>query len=603
MEPARGVDAEQPIGGPADPQDPPDPIVGTVVGERYRVLEAIGRGGMGSVYRVEHLMMKKELALKLLHPELGRLDEVAKRFEREAEAAARLDHPNIIAVTDFGRTADGMLFLVMELLAGASLAAEIRPGGEHGHPLGTERATNILKQTLRALEHAHASGIIHRDLKPENIILVERDGQKDVVKLLDFGIAKITSGESSNKEALTQAGVVFGTPEYLSPEQAMGEEADGRADLYAAGVMFYEMLTGRRPFEAASKVEVLSMHLTRDAQPMHKVAPDAQIPVALERIVERAMAKKRSERFADAAAFLRAFEETPSRLRTSGSPSPFASGAASALGSVGRTWPFLVDRARSAGVPWPRAFIGGALGLVVVMLALLVIARRVDKPKPPAPEIATDLARVESLLGRGELEPARAALQQLLSAHPESGRVHYLYGNLDYADGEREHALADYRDALHADPGYRNDPILRKNVRALLDRRAEGPGALALLVDDIGMPALPDIVDCAKTCRDERLRKRAAEAAVKLGGPALVAAETKPAPDEKDELVEKLQKGRSCRDRKGAAAGLIATGNAKYIDALKQARDRRGGFLGLQQVNACMLRDLDAGIRKLEAEK
>src|SRR6476660_4420116 len=251
---------------------------------------------MGAVYRVEHVMLKKELALKFLHPELGRLDEVAKRFEREAEAAARLDHPNIITVTDSGRTSDGQLFLAMELLNGPSLAEVIRPDHVHGRLLGVERTLHIMRQVLRALEHAHAGGIVHRDLKPENIVLIERDGQPDVVKLLDFGIAKISAGEST-RETLTQAGVVFGTPEYLSPEQAMGEEADGRADLYAAGIMLFEMLTGHRPFEAQSKVEVLSMHLTRDAPAMHEVAPGAHIPTNLENVVARAMAKKREERF------------------------------------------------------------------------------------------------------------------------------------------------------------------------------------------------------------------------------------------------------------------------------------------------------------------
>src|SRR4051794_39249636 len=199
---------------------------------------------MGAVYRVEHLMLKKELALKFLHAELGRLEEVARRFEREAEAAARLDHPNIVAVTDFGRTVDGMLFLVMELLQGQSLTATIRPDGA-GRPMPVERALHIERQILRALEHAHASGIVHRDLKPDNIMLVVRDGERDVVKLLDFGIAKITAPQDGAPgEALTQAGVVFGTPEYLSPEQAMGEDADQRADLYSAGIVLYEMLTG-----------------------------------------------------------------------------------------------------------------------------------------------------------------------------------------------------------------------------------------------------------------------------------------------------------------------------------------------------------------------
>src|SRR5438270_10316765 len=192
-----------------------------MIADRYRVLAPLGRGGMGAVYRVEHVMLKKELALKFLHAELGRLEEVARRFEREASACARLDHPNIIAVTDFGRTADGMLFLVMELLQGQSLTELIRPGGV-GRPLPVERALHLERQILRALEHAHSSGIVHRDLKPDNVMVIARDGERDIVKLLDFGIAKMTAPDESGPpgQALTQAGVVFGTPEYLSPEQA-----------------------------------------------------------------------------------------------------------------------------------------------------------------------------------------------------------------------------------------------------------------------------------------------------------------------------------------------------------------------------------------------
>ncbi|HUS66924.1 MAG TPA: protein kinase [Kofleriaceae bacterium] len=576
----------------------PDPLIGGIIADRYRILAPLGRGGMGAVYRVEHLMMKKELALKLLHPELGRLEEVAKRFEREAEAAARLDHPNIIAVTDFGRTAEGMLFLVMELLEGPSLAHEIRPDGNQGRPLGTARAVHIMKQILRALEKAHQSGVVHRDLKPENIVLVERDGEEDIVKLLDFGIAKITSGPSESKEVLTQAGVVFGTPEYLSPEQAMGEEADGRADLYAAGVMLYEMLTGRRPFEAESKVEVLSMHLTRDAEPMHKVAPEADIPIELERVVERAMAKKRQERFASAATFLEAIE---GKIQPLG-PAPSAT-ARYLTEAPARGWRWLVQRAREAGVPWPRAFVGGAAALALALVTLLVVARRAERPRPPAPEIAADLRQAEALLARGELEGARAALQQLLSSHPASARVRYLFGNLDYADGERERALGDYREAIRLDKGYRNDPLLRANVRALLDRRAEGLSALQLLADDVGAPALDDIVACAKGCRDDRVRAKAVEAAIKLGGTALIAKEGKPASDDDEASLDKLQKGKSCRDRKAAALALIASGNPKYLEALKDARDRRGGFFGVQQINGCMLRELNAAIRKWEAEK
>jgi hypothetical protein len=179
-----------------------------------------------------------------------------------------------------------------------------------------------------------------------------------------------------------------------------------------------------------------------------------------------------------------------------------------------------------------------------------------------------------------------------------------LFGNLDYAQGEREHALADYHDALRLDGGYANDAVLRANVRASLDRRAEGPAAVALLADDIGKPALPDLVACAKGCRDERTRKKAAEAAIKIGGPALIAAEGKPASDDDpgEEVVERLRSGKTCRERKAAALELIGTGDRRYLDSLRAARGRRGGFLGLEGMNGCMRRELDAGIRKLEAE-
>jgi serine/threonine-protein kinase len=472
-----------------------------------------------------------------------------------------------------------------------------------------------MRQILRALEHAHAVGIVHRDLKPDNIMLIERDGERDIVKLLDFGIAKMTYASGNDKlgtpkpETLTQAGIVFGTPEYLSPEQAMGEEADRRADLYSAGVVLYEMLTGKRPFDAPSKVAIVSMHLTQKAMPVTRAAPEAQIPTWLERVVERAMAKKRDERYASAQEFLQALEQP-----SAGTISRPISVVTQQLG-LGRlahgvsdrvlgAWHFLVRRARQAGVPWPRAFIAAALSLAAALVILVVAARKTDKPKPAPAQLADSLARAEQLLVRGELESARAALQQLESAHPETARVRYLLGNLDYAQGERERALADYREALRLDPGYAHDAVLRGNVRALVERRGEGLQAVALLAGDVGKPALPDLVACAKSCRDERTRKKAAEAAIRLGGAALVAEEARPlVGDDKQAAVDKLRLGRSCRERKVAALELIATGDKRYLDSLRAARDRRGGFLNLQEINICMKRELDATIRKWEAEK
>ena len=259
-----------------------DPLIGALLDDRYRILSLLGVGGMGAVYRALHTTLKREVAVKVLLPDFGGKDEFVRRFEREAESASRLAHPNIIAVTDFGRSAEGLLFLVMEYLAGQSLTAVIRQG-----PVPATRAIAITREILAALGHAHAAGIVHRDLKPDNIMLVERNGRSDVVKILDFGIAKITDPEPG-REALTQAGVIFGTPEYLSPEQALGSGVDARADLYATGVILFEMLTGRRPFESEDKVRIISMHLSHQVPKLSDANPAVDVPPPIAEEIGRA---------------------------------------------------------------------------------------------------------------------------------------------------------------------------------------------------------------------------------------------------------------------------------------------------------------------------
>jgi len=599
-----------------------DLLVGSVLADRYRVLGPLGSGGMGKVYRVEHLTLHKEMACKLLHPELSRLDEVSRRFEREAEAAARLDHPHIVSVTDFGRTSDGQLFLVMELLEGPSLAEVLRPTGGDATPMSAARALPIFRQILKALGAAHEAQIVHRDLKPENIVLVVRDGQPDFVKIIDFGIAKLDSKTDSGAP-LTQAGVVFGTPEYLSPEQALGEEADLRADLYAAGVMLYEMLTGHRPFEAESRVQILSMHLTKQASLMRTIAPAAAIPRGLEPVVRRAMEKQRADRYPDAKAFLQALDG----LDVTSTPSPVelvrrtaqrvaVSGWTRARG----TWPYLIERARLAGIAQPRAAAGGVLLIVAAMaiLGLTLLLRR----GPATPALSVMVDRAELLLARGEMEPARAALQQLLMHHPELARVHYLMGNLNYADGQRDRAIGDYDRALKIEPTYKQDRVLRENIRMLLERRIEAGRALGLLIDDIGADALPEIVSCARSCKEDRVRKRAVDAALRLGGPDALGSDGKPDaktdakadgktdaakadndPDPLKDALTRLVSGRGCKDRKRAALELIATNDTRYLDALEKARTRRGGFFNAQQINVCMKKDLDEAIAALRAAK
>src|SRR5687768_6780239 len=200
---------------------------------------------MGKVYAAEHVHMRKKLAVKVLHRELTSVPEVVARFEREAMAAANVDHPNVAAATDFGKLADGAVFLVLEFVQGKNLRDEIAAG-----PFPVPRALHIARQIAFALGAAHAQGIVHRDLKPENVMLIDKGGDPDFVKVLDFGIAKVPIGEVSaaaNKgQIITKAGMVFGTPEYMAPEQALGQPVDGRADLYALGVILSEMVSGNR---------------------------------------------------------------------------------------------------------------------------------------------------------------------------------------------------------------------------------------------------------------------------------------------------------------------------------------------------------------------
>ncbi len=217
---------------------PRDPFVGAVIGDRYRVIARIGEGGMGAVYKAEHVLIKKTVALKLLHGELGQVEEAARRFEREAQSASRLSHPHIIAVTDFGRAASGELFLVMEYVPGESLAQAIEDAVRDRGRMPVPRAIALTKQILRALDHAHRQGVVHRDLKPANVMLTPApDGAGESVKILDFGIAKISAGLTEGEVPLTQGAMVFGTPSYMSPEQATAQDVDARADLYACGVI------------------------------------------------------------------------------------------------------------------------------------------------------------------------------------------------------------------------------------------------------------------------------------------------------------------------------------------------------------------------------
>ncbi len=287
-----------------------------VVGN-YHLHEILGRGGMGTVYQGEHVYIKKKVAVKVLHRQFAKYEEAVTRFLREARAASSINHPNIVDVTDFGPLDDGGVYFVMEYLEGTSLEDLIEQEGA----IELHRSLNVANQISLALAAAHEKNIVHRDLKPDNIMLIKKPGRRDVVrslgaseetatgqfvieredqfdfvKVLDFGIAKVIAPDDL-QPSQTIKGAVFGTPEYMSPEAARGEDVDSRADIYSLGVILFDMLCGRPPFEAQAAAEVLAMHINREPPVPSEFAPHREITPAADDVILRAMNKDPDRRF------------------------------------------------------------------------------------------------------------------------------------------------------------------------------------------------------------------------------------------------------------------------------------------------------------------
>jgi tRNA A-37 threonylcarbamoyl transferase component Bud32 len=387
----------------------PRSLIGTTISDRYLIERLLGEGGMGAVYQAEHTLMRKRMAIKVLHPEMTRLPEVVARFEREAMAAAHIDHPHVVTATDFGKLDDGSFFLALEFVEGASLREVIGKGR-----LELGRALHIARQMAGALQRAHGLKIVHRDLKPENVMLVDRDGDPDFVKVLDFGIAKVQMGELGTNDragpeqnVLTQAGMVYGTPEYMAPEQALGQPVDARADLYALGVIIYEMLTGHRPFEAESKVALLGMQVTAPVPAMIVKCPDCNVPLEVEVLVGRLLAKEATERIGDAKEVIEVITNILSQLSSSGridakflapAPSGFATNPG-LISAISPAPPDLaaaaqaarakkdgaVDGAKTTGVEGllgKRTFLvalfAGIVGIIIMVTAVVYVFRGRD---------------------------------------------------------------------------------------------------------------------------------------------------------------------------------------------------------------------------------
>jgi serine/threonine-protein kinase len=404
-----------------------DPMVGKTVGGRFRITGVLGEGGMGIVYVGEQQMGStvRKVAIKTLHLHLSKDPSVIARFHRECGTVAQLEHPNTIKFYDFGTTDDGALYIAMEFVDGRSLSKVIEEEGA----LAPDRAIKIMRQVCGALDEAHNTGVIHRDLKPENIVLGVRAGETDFVKVLDFGIAARTeSADASKEQKLTQQGMVLGTPPYMSPEQFTGKALDARSDIYSLGVMVYEMLTGRLPFEADTPWQWATQHMTVQPMPFEVSAPSRSIPDSMRQAILRSLSKDREQRqesarqfFAQLAEGERMTVEQPARAGATGTAQmeaapDFATMAAPAVPMMAApaAAPMHAPVAAVPPVAPPTAAkSGGGKGLVfglaglgaVLLVAIVVVLARSGKSDEGGPITLTSTPAQSSSPNTGTLVP------------------------------------------------------------------------------------------------------------------------------------------------------------------------------------------------------
>ena len=377
-----------------------DRLIGSRLDGRYFVVRRIGEGGMGIVYEAEHLVFEKRVALKVLRADVSQRQNAVERFRREARTASRIGHPNIVEIFDFGETPSGECYYAMEMLCGEDLGDIIQ---RHA-PLPPARAADLVAQSCRALAAAHEKGIIHRDIKPENIFVIEKQG-RDFVKIVDFGVAKMSDIEAlgSAGRKLTRTGIIFGTPQYMSPEHARGKELDARVDVYALGIILFEALTGRVPFDGVNFMQVLSRHWAEPLPAPQQFNPELRISDELTAILYRALEKERERRFTSMAEMADALESVPElmpdRLCAATNADPSAPAAAegtqeavtepekgSLSGPYEDTTRTLVfrrgRRSTSTGIiPGPGARLSAVAGLLAMLAAAGVLAARTGLPE------------------------------------------------------------------------------------------------------------------------------------------------------------------------------------------------------------------------------
>ena len=548
-----------------------DPRVGTILQQRYRILERLAAGGMGVVYRGERLELGRAVAIKFLHPWMAADGGFQRRFHIEAQAMSRLSHPCCVSVIDFGVEGNAP-FMVMDFVTGQTLRALVREGG----PLPVKRALGIVRQVLAGLAHAHAQGIVHRDIKPDNIILTEAIGLGEQVHILDFGLARLRDTVTG----LT-TGLAVGTPGYMAPEQIRAGAVDARTDLYSVGVLLFELLTASRPFDGDGAAEVMRKHQEAAPPTLGSLRSDAGFSQQLEGVVHKALAKQPGDRFQSAADFATALDTLLDPSPSAAHPTLPGMHASAPSAQEAATLPHPpqsgetpLERRASPAVPGSRELVPprdtrpmlavGAAGVLLLGLGAALLwpaeqepvparsapasaAKSPSAPKPPpakpppapaektavlaekteapagertgAREELPDIEQIESWAKQGERRRAQTlrALARLRAQYPANAYAAYLEGHVNFDNLRWVDGLTSYSAAIRNEPAYRTDEkLIRDLIRCLVSDRFHTKCA-EFLVREVGAPAAPFLEEAASTDSYANVRARASNLLPRVG--------------------------------------------------------------------------------------
>lgn len=581
---------------------PSQNIIGTVVDEKYELLEQLGEGGMGHVYRARHVLMGKEFAVKLIHAELAQVNDIVQRFKREARSSSLLNHPNCISVTDFGTHKYHnirQLYLVMELLEGEDLDYLLH----RQKKIPPEKAVEIVRQILKGLGHAHEQGVIHRDLKPENIFLVTGHNGEETVKILDFGIAKMSGGQGDG-DKLTKTGVVFGTPKYLSPEQALGDSVDHRSDLYTVGVLLFEMLTGEPPFTGKTVMDVMSAHLTT---PPPKLGRYGSYPRGMQRIIQKAMAKKPQHRFKNADHFLKALEEID--YSDNSAPTTVVDHVSdkrlvSKLKAV-----FSTHRTKLSLALLLLVICAGILGYLSLRTVPAASGKRLSVPaRPAAPSIPAPVLedsnspKIEQLLEEASDEldaknfkEAEVLCRKALRADPKNPDTRMMLGHILFESGKLVSGIYQYQQAIDTDARQAENVRFRANMRDGLQWETIRKKSALMLAEYGGPEDMEKLVELASSALTAGDVRRAIRTILERVGKS-----------DRVDWVSSLQadfrEQKTCKERIAILGQMVQLKDAAFIPFLEKFEITGKRKNNRNHPNLCFQPNLKYVIKTLSAE-